>query len=378
MTKLEDFLNDKPLFYKEIDYDRMPRVWQKIKKHFKLPKIIHIVGTNGKGSTGRFLAWHLYKDGVKVGHYSSPHILRFNERIWLDGSDVSDEILEFAHQKLQNILDKKSCDSLSYFEYTTLLSMVIYEGCEYIVLEAGLGGEYDATAVFENILTLCTTIDIDHESFLGDSIKDIATTKLNATKKALIVGYQNSDEVLKVAKKICTKKDATLIEYDEFLGVSEFIKSKNLPSVFAKNLNLSFLALKFLSFEPRLDLLKDITLFGRAQKIAPNITIDVGHNALAARALLEHFKGRKVNLVFNTFADKDYEKSLFILKPIVKKLLIIEVDNQRIQEQKELILVLEKLGFDYEIFDSCKDSEEYLVFGSFTVVEKFLNIYDNN
>jgi dihydrofolate synthase/folylpolyglutamate synthase len=377
MTKLEDFLNDKPLFYKEIDYDRMPRTWQKIKEHFKLPKIIHIVGTNGKGSTGRFLAWHLYKEGLKVGHYSSPHLLRFNERIWLNGFDVSDEKLELAHQKLQKILDKKSSDALSYFEYTTLIAIAIYEDCEYVVLEAGLGGEYDATSVFDNILTLCSTIDIDHESFLGDNITDIATTKLNAVKRALIVGYQNSDEVLKVAKEICTKKDALLIEYDEFVGVSEFIKSKNLPSVFAKNLNLAFLALKFLGFIPKLDLLSDIILFARAQKIAPNITIDVGHNALAARALLDHFKDKKINLIFNTFSDKDYEKTLTILKPIIKKLSIIEVDNERIQDQKELILVLDKLKIDYEMFKSCKDDEEYLVFGSFSVVEKFLNEYHN-
>ena len=372
MTSLEDFLNDKPLYYKEIDYDRMPRTWQKLKKHFKLPKIIHIVGTNGKGSTGRFLAWHLHKQGKRVGHYSSPHIMRFNERIWVDGSDVSDKTLENAHKKLQNLLDDKSSDALSYFEYTTLLAMVIYEGCEYVVLEAGLGGEYDATAVFENILTLCTTIDIDHESFLGDNITDIATTKLNATQKALIVGYQNSNEVLKVAKDICDKKDAKLLEYEKFKGVSEFIESKNLPEVFAKNLNLAFLALKFLGFFPKMDLLSDIKLFGRAQKIAPNITIDVGHNALAALALKEHFKGREINLIFNTFADKDYEKTLTILKPIIQKVLIINVQNQRAESKAELIFVLNKLGLEYDNFYECSEDEEYLVFGSFSVVEEFL------
>ena len=143
----------------------MPRVYEKVKQRLPLPKIVHIIGTNGKGTTGRFLASCLHSLGYKIGHYTSPHILKFNERIWLNGNDVSDDILNNAHDELQTILTQEDSNSLSYFEYTTLLAMLIYKDCDYVVLEAGLGGEYDATAVFPKVLTLVTPIDFDHEAF---------------------------------------------------------------------------------------------------------------------------------------------------------------------------------------------------------------------
>ena len=103
---LTDFLASKPLFYDKIDYDRFPAIYTKYSSLFKLPKIVHIVGTNAKGSTGRALAHMLLKKGVKVGHYSSPHILKFNERIWLNGSDVNGQYERQGHKSVLNILDK--------------------------------------------------------------------------------------------------------------------------------------------------------------------------------------------------------------------------------------------------------------------------------
>ena len=210
MPSLEEFLALKPLFYTQIDYERMPRAWNSIHKHFKLPRIIHLVGTNGKGSTGRFLAHYLYRSGFSVGHYSSPHILKFNERIWLDGADVDDVELSFYHDKLYNLLSVELRESLSFFEYTTLLAVVVYEQCDYIVLEAGLGGEYDATAVFSNILTLVTPIDMDHMDFLGDSLADIAKTKLNAIQKSAILSSQKHQEVFDVAQLLVLKKSINI------------------------------------------------------------------------------------------------------------------------------------------------------------------------
>ncbi|WXG60031.1 hypothetical protein VB002_14325 [Campylobacter concisus] len=90
---LAKFLDGKPLYYKEIDYGRIIRAYDTIKGHLKPFKIIHIIGTNGKGSTGRFLAQILSQKGAKVGHYTSPHIFKFNERFWLNGDVASDEIL---------------------------------------------------------------------------------------------------------------------------------------------------------------------------------------------------------------------------------------------------------------------------------------------
>jgi dihydrofolate synthase/folylpolyglutamate synthase len=202
-----DYLNLKPLYYKEIDYTRMPRVYNKLKHLFSKTKVIHLIGTNGKGTTGRFLASSLHSLGFKVGHYTSPHILKFNERIWLSGENVTDEILESSHNELQKHLTKEESDSLSYFEYTTLLSMLVFNDCEYIVLEAGLGGEHDATAVFDKTLTLVTPIDFDHESFLGTTIDDIAQTKLNAIQNDAIIAKQKYKAVYNVADKLVELKN---------------------------------------------------------------------------------------------------------------------------------------------------------------------------
>ena len=119
---LSDFLNQKPLYYKEIDHQRVHTAYAMLKPHIRRPKTIHIVGTNGKGSTGRMIAYLAWRQGMEsggwrvedekctgfsVGHYSSPHILKFNERIWLNGADASDEVLEAAHERLYRILGKR-------------------------------------------------------------------------------------------------------------------------------------------------------------------------------------------------------------------------------------------------------------------------------
>ncbi|MDD5211012.1 MAG: bifunctional folylpolyglutamate synthase/dihydrofolate synthase, partial [Sulfuricurvum sp.] len=96
MMNLEAFLAQKPLFYDVIDYERFPKAFASVAHLLHQPKIIHIVGTNGKGSTGRFLATALSRLGKTTGHYTSPHILQFNERIWIDGADSTNADLENA------------------------------------------------------------------------------------------------------------------------------------------------------------------------------------------------------------------------------------------------------------------------------------------
>ncbi len=359
----------------------MPRAWRSIQQHFKLPRIIHIVGTNGKGSTGRFLAHYLYRSGFSVGHYSSPHILNFNERIWLDGADVSDAELSLYHDRLYQLLSPEFRESLSFFEYTTLLAIAVYEQCDYVVLEAGLGGEYDATAVFKNILTLVTPIDMDHQDFLGTSIEAITQTKLNAIQKIAILATQPHSTVYGVAQRMVISKGIDIFRSDQFFSqeeladIASFLIQNGFPLFLKTNLALALSAIKFLGFSLSLDFMKDVVLFGRCQKISPNVTIDVGHNALAARALVKNFQNKELHLIFNTFADKDYEKTLTILKPAIKVIEIIPILNERIEKKENLIKVIEKLNIPYKDFKKLDDSAAYLVFGSFSVVEAFLKAY---
>jgi dihydrofolate synthase/folylpolyglutamate synthase len=372
LMNVNDFLEKKPLFYKEIDIFRMPKAYSLIKKHIKLVPIIHIIGTNGKGSTGRFLAHTLLKKGYTVGHYTSPHILKFNERIWINGKDIDDEKLEEVHQKLQKLLPKKVINDLSYFEYTTLLAALAFEGLDFVILEAGLGGEFDATNVFNKKITLITTIDYDHQSFLGNTIKEIATTKLNAIQKEAIIGKQIHKEVEEVKfNKECEGKIIyNFLDFFEVEEIEDLKKNFKFPKFLFNNylLALSFLKKEGISFS-----IKDIDnlkLKGRFEEIEENLWIDVGHNPLAAREIVKTLP-KKVNLVYNTYADKDYKEILKILKPKINKLYLIDVDNPRIEKKENIKKVAINLGIEVEDFKEIK--KPMLIFGSFSVVEKFLN-----
>jgi dihydrofolate synthase/folylpolyglutamate synthase len=376
MQTLNLFLENKPLYYKEIDHERVHIAYGILKPHIKRPKTVHIVGTNGKGSTGRVLAHLAYMGGLSVGHYSSPHIVRFNERIWLNGANVDDETLETAHQRLFAILGRNISNELSYFEYTTLLAFVLFEHCDLMVLEAGLGGEFDATNVCNKELSIITPIGIDHQAFLGDSIEKIATTKIRSIQKQALLAPQPYSEVVEVAKKIAKKKGAKIFLSKDIANKSKELKRvvspKGWPEYLAKNATVALQALDILDIAYSVDDLKTLELFGRFYPVANNIRIDVGHNPLAAKAIVDALE-KSVVLIYNSLDDKDYKEVLSILKPKVKRVEIIKINSQRATTLKEIERALKEAGLEYSYFENSIDEDEnYLVFGSFYVVEEFL------
>lgn len=380
-ANLEEFLKYKTLYYDKIDFTVVKSSWDKLSKKIKLPFVIHIVGTNGKGSTGRFLAHYLHKIDFKVLHYSSPHIMKFNERIWINGFDVSDENLEIAHQFLQNLFEIELLEKLTYFEYTTLLAFYLSKDFDYLVLEAGLGGEFDATNVVENNLSLITTIGLDHQSFLGNTVEEIAATKMRSVDNKMLIGYQVFPEVVQTAFKV---KEQILKERNkniEIIEVKDFEKyaiNDKFASYLKRNLHLVITCLNELKIPINLELFDDVLLFGRCQKIAFNITIDVGHNPLAAMVIAKEFENKKITLIYNSYADKDYVEVLKILKPIIKELVIIELDDKRVVKKEELLKIIKQLNITNKETIKIEENEEYLVFGSFLVVEKFLSLIGYN
>jgi len=375
---LTQFLGTKPLYYSEIDTTRMPRIYNSIAAYLSTPKVIHIVGTNGKGTTGRFLANMLRHAGFCVGHYSSPHVIQFNERIWIDGFDSEDETLEAAHQRLITWLIVDDAAALSYFEYTTLLAMVCFEACEYVVLEAGLGGEYDATNVFPKVLSLFTPIAYDHQDFLGDDLESIARTKCNSMTHRAILGKQQYDAVEITCKLVATERHCQLYRVDELLNTSEQralaarAKEVSLPQYLQENLSLAVAATKVLNVPCNIATVDTTRPFGRLYSFRENITLDVGHNPLAAEAVCKAFEGNKVVLVYNSYADKDYASVLSILKPIIEQVEIIAVDDERMVVYTVLEATLQELSITYKPFHAVDATKQYLVFGSFKVVEAFI------
>lgn len=377
--QLQAFLDTKPLFYDEIDYARMPKAYHSIATHFKLPKIIHVVGTNGKGTTGRFLTHMLRANGLHVGHYTSPHILHFNERIWLDDANVDDKILEQAHETLLAWLEPLMAESLSYFEYTTLLAMVIFsQKCDYVVLEAGLGGEFDATNVFPKCLSVITPIGLDHQAFLGESIEEIAQTKINSVTHDLILAKQCDAKVYPIAlqqtKRLHSKLYSVETFFDEAMSqtLRAYGEKHELAGYLQENFKTALCALKVLGYDIDLKTFLPTVLQGRFQKIFSNVTIDVGHNVMAAEALVKSLGKKKVMLVYNSYKDKDFKTILSILKPIIEEILVIEIESPRAANQADLYTVAHSLELPISSFSSIKNDKEYLVFGSFSVIEAFL------
>lgn len=381
MDKIEDFLAKKSTNYDRIDRFMMFRMYEKYKEKFTIKPIIHIIGTNGKGSTGRFLTQLLEALNFKVGHYTSPHIFEFRERFYKNNDIVEQEELENAHEGLR-IIFREDLKKLSYFEYATFLAAILFEDCDYVIFEAGVGGEYDATSVFDKRMSIFTKIDLDHTQILGNTLEEIARTKLKVMAKQALISSEQDEKVLKIAKKIALLKNANLkiaqkLDAENQELVQRYVKKYQLPNFLKHNLNLALNALELLhdknSLRVALQNLGRLKLRGRLEQIKTNLFIDVGHNEMAARALCERFNSEKLVLVYNSFLDKDIFQILNTLKPIIAKIKIYKYfSNERELANENIFIIAEKLGIKCENFQCLDSNEKTLVFGSFMLVENFL------
>ncbi len=378
---LKAFLETKPKEYHKFDPSRFIQIYKDFKNAFFeiQAKVIHVVGTNGKGSTGRFLTLLLADQNFKVLHFTSPHVFEFRERFFLNGSVVEESVLENAHQQLQSHAFSNAC---SYFEYATLLAVMLAKDCDYLVLEAGLGGEFDSTNALEKTLSVFTPIDYDHKEFLGDSLESIATTKLKAMGSLSIIAPQQ-ELVLNVAQKIAKDKQAQLIVVQNEISqeVKAYIERYHLAHFLAMNLEVALKAFETLlpcNKQEVLKNLKPLNLIGRCELLSPNILIDVGHNPHSAKALKEEIKrvfNAPIVLIYNCYQDKDAFLVLEILKPVVKKVLILELHEERVIQLEKLKGILETLGLKHALFEDVKENENYLVYGSFLVANAFYERY---
>ncbi|WP_164498478.1 bifunctional folylpolyglutamate synthase/dihydrofolate synthase [Helicobacter pylori] len=378
---LKAFLETKPKEYHKFDPSRFIQIYKDFKNAFFeiQAKVIHVVGTNGKGSTGRFLTLLLADQNFKVLHFTSPHVFEFRERFFVNGSVIEESVLENAHQQLQPHAFSSAC---SYFEYATLLAVMLAKDCDYLVLEAGLGGEFDSTNALEKTLSVFTPIDYDHKEFLGDSLESIATTKLKAMGPLNIIAPQQ-ELVLNIAQKIAKEKHAKLIVVQNEISkeVKDYIERHHLAYFLAMNLEVALKAFETLlpcNKQEVLKNLKPLNLIGRCELLSPNILIDVGHNPHSAKALKEEIKrvfNAPIILIYNCYQDKDACGVLEILKPVVKKVLILELHNERIIQLEKLKGILETLGLEHALFEDVKENENYLVYGSFLVANAFYERY---
>lgn len=370
---LDSYLDSKGAEYAPFNPKRAHNIFKKLKPNLCLPKkIIHIIGTNGKGSTGRFITLGLEQHNLSVFHFTSPHLFEVNERFYKNGKNLESSVLESAHLFLQQFDFIKQA---SYFEYLTFLALILAQDCDVLILEAGLGGEFDSTSVIESDICVFTSISYDHQEILGSKIEQIATTKLNAMAKLNFIAPQPFKTTINIAKRIAKQKQAKLIFInDEILdsALLTYAKKYKLAPFLQENLWVAKNVLDFLGKSFDFGILRAFDLPYRAYKIQKNILLDVGHNEGCAREIAKIVGAKKVFLVYNTFFQKDVYKILKILKPIIKRVLILEVLHERILPKADLINVCEELRIPFGNFTHINQESEYVVFGSFSVVKEFL------
>ncbi|MBE6362402.1 MAG: bifunctional folylpolyglutamate synthase/dihydrofolate synthase [Lentisphaerae bacterium] len=296
-------------------------------------RFIHIAGTNGKGSTGAMLERTLREAGFSTGFYTSPHLIDVRERFRINGKTVDEETFEYWGKYLADIAGTK----YSYFEYATVLAMLIFKAakCDVVVWETGLGGRLCATNIVTPQLCIITNIALDHTDHLGDTIAKIAAEKAGIIKRGVpLVCGKLPDDAKAVIEARAQEMDVkvfpcreavpekyTLLPGDDGVPLQKFTYDNReitlaLPGRMQReNFRIVYEALEILSkqwnfnFETALEGLSKVRWPGRFQRIGDRMILDGGHNpdgtAALAEALNELYPGEKFTTVYAAFANKN-------------------------------------------------------------------------
>ena len=275
----------------DLSLKRIEKLLKKIgNPHLKIPKVIHIAGTNGKGSTATIIYELQKKFGKKVHLYRSPHLITFNERIHISNKEISNEYLKEILERI-SIVNKN--DPITFFEITTAAAFLSFSEnyADLVILEVGLGGKFDATNVIKNkAASIITAIGIDHTEYLGNTLSKITREKVGiVTSNSLLISTKQKKSVNNIIK--ATAKDKKCKSY--IYGLDWLIKNKTL--FFDNNkINLSQLSLigdhqlynascaiiackkiKDLDFDKKkaLAFIQNIKWLGRLHKIEGNIPV---------------------------------------------------------------------------------------------------------
>ncbi len=304
----------------------------------RLPPVFHVAGTNGKGSTCAFLRAILEAAGNTVHVYTSPHLVRFNERIRIAGKLIEDEDLA---PLLSEVLNRAEAYDIgpSFFEATTAAAFLAFSRtfADYCVIEVGLGGRLDATNVVRPLVTGIAQIGIDHQSFLGATLVEIAGEKAGIAKDGIpLVCLSQPPEALARIEQIAAAAGAPLRlesrdwQFDETLAPS----LAGAHQVRNANLAAQMCAVPQIPEEYVAAGIRSATWPGRLQKLPPGpltarneVWIDGAHNPAAAHILADHMARHSMHLVIGILANKDANGILAPLAPHARSLTFVSVPD---------------------------------------------------
>ncbi|AJE08082.1 bifunctional tetrahydrofolate synthase/dihydrofolate synthase [Mannheimia haemolytica] len=400
----------------DMGLDRIRKVATELDLLKPAPYVITVAGTNGKGSTCRLLEVTLLKAGFRVGVYSSPHLIHYNERVRINGEVLpdADHVQAFAK------INAKKTASLTYFEFSTLSAFELFKQnqLDIVILEVGLGGRLDATNIIDPSLAVITSIDIDHVAFLGDNREDIGREKAGIFRENIpvVIGEPDCPHSIKqIADSLnCHAfyrgKDWQFeIKNNLFHWYSEEKSFTDLPIplIPIPNAGTALAVLMQLPFEIDEKIIRqalnEAQMTGRFQtltdtdfthfsqpKPAAKVIIDVGHNPHAARYLADKLRelkqpNQKIYAVFSALEDKDLSGIVEPLANIIDEWHCAGLDCWRGQTGEAVLAKLVNVlpnstACSYEnvaqasrvLFETANENDIVLVFGSFHTVADFM------
>ncbi|MCK9608110.1 MAG: bifunctional tetrahydrofolate synthase/dihydrofolate synthase [Methylomonas sp.] len=414
-TALEDWLawqeqsHPRPI---DLGLERVAGVFSRLAVKPKKIPTITVAGTNGKGSCVAFLEAIYRAQGYKVGAYTSPHILRYNERIRVDGQPAADEDICAAFECIDAV---RADTSLSYFEFSTLAALDVFSRAKVDVriLEVGLGGRLDAVNIVDADVALVTTIAIDHVDWLGDTVEAIGREKAGIFRSgvpAVIGDQQVPGSLLQAAreKRAELMQIGLVFHYETqahaWAWWTDQLKLTDLPLPALQGehqfRNASAVIMAVMCLQAVLPVepaaicrgVREAHLNGRFQLIAGEtpVLLDVGHNPQAVQTLLSYlqsyFPEVKIHAVFAMMKDKDIPGVLAMMRDRVDHWYLAPLKNPRAANVELLNRYFQQqdiknVNKGYTDFASCfeaaqsaaRSGELILIFGSFFLVSEYLS-----
>ena len=369
-------------------------------------KIIHVAGTNGKGSTCAHIESVLRYNGYKVGVYTSPHLIKFNERIKINGRLISNqEIISFMDSAINQVKKIKS----TFFETTTAMAFNYFSQhkVDFAIIETGLGGRLDSTNVVNPFLTIITSISYDHTEILGETIEEIASEKAGIIKEScpLIISEQTK-RVLDVIKTQVLNKSTLMIISDKpknikmdpsgtsFTYNKMNYKTSLIGEYQAENSALAITALN--NINPKITYksisqgFKNVFWLGRMQKVSENIFYDVGHNydgiKKTIKTLNKLYPNFTITGLFCIKKDKELEKISVLLNKF-KNLYVCQDKNSYLMSPKILSNKLDFLKINNKLVSSVEHGSKKiqksinqntigLIFGSHYIASEVFKVFE--
>ena len=373
-------------------------------------KVIHIAGTNGKGSTAAYCASCLIHAGKKTGMYISPYVVDFTERIQINRTFISKPAVAGIMSEIRKYIEQlaREGDIITEFEAVTAMAFAYFaqEKCDAVCLEVGLGGRFDATNVIKNpLVSVISSISFDHTEILGNTLEQIAFEKAGIIKPHCpVISYPLQDEkALETIRRICTEKEAQLIvpaaedieinALDIFGGKFAYrgenfeVSMGGAHQVYNAVTAVETVVHSGISITPvqLFEGIKSAKFPARAEVMCktPLVILDAGHNLDGAKSLenvIKMLDGKKLYGVFCMMADKDYESVLALLGPYFETIYATGVENPRQETPEKLAQAASKYckakAFDLaedameEAFRDCGKDGAVLIFGSLYLAAK--------